>query len=98
MVLRLSDNGCGIAEEDREKIFTPFYTTKSDGTGLGLAIVKVIINAHQGAIGIEPGKSGGACFVIKLPLADCQNALLTSTQPGDYGVMPEYLKKMNEVG
>lgn len=98
VVLRLSDNGCGITEDDREKVFTPFYTTKSDGTGLGLAIVKVIINAHQGSLAIEQSPGGGACFVMKLPLADCQNALLTSTTLTGCGEIPGYMKKMNEVG
>ncbi len=75
IVLRLTDNGSGIAPEDRERIFTPFYTTKSEGTGLGLAIVKVIVNAHQGRISVEDAPQGGACFVIRLPSASGQQTL-----------------------
>ncbi len=66
-VVRISDNGPGIKEDERSKIFTPFYTTKSKGVGLGLAICRDIIEKHNGSIKIggEPGL--GAEFIIEIP-------------------------------
>jgi signal transduction histidine kinase len=65
--VRIKDEGPGIKEDEREKIFTPFYTTKTRGGGLGLAICGDIIEKHNGSIevGGEPGR--GAEFVIKIP-------------------------------
>jgi signal transduction histidine kinase len=63
----IADNGPGIREDDRERIFEPFFTRKEKGTGLGLAIVKRIVDMHGGTINICPSKSGGACFIIWLP-------------------------------
>jgi signal transduction histidine kinase len=67
-VIRVSDTGAGIAEEDLEKIFDPFYTTKEKGTGLGLAIVLNIIRKHGGEITVASAPGKGARFTIKLPL------------------------------
>lgn len=63
----IEDTGPGIAEEDRGKLFEPFFTTKEGGTGLGLANVYANIEAHRGRIYIEPGRLGGARFIIELP-------------------------------
>ena len=62
------DNGAGIPHENREHIFSPFYTTKEDdkGTGLGLFIAKNIINNHNGKMLLQEEKESGACFVIEL--------------------------------
>ncbi|MFN3652828.1 MAG: GAF domain-containing protein [Armatimonadota bacterium] len=61
------DRGPGIPEENKSKLFTPFFTTRSKGMGLGLSIVKGIIDAHQGVIA-EVGRLGeGAHFLIVLP-------------------------------
>ncbi len=65
--IMVEDSGPGIAEEDRDKLFEPFYTTKDRGTGLGLANVYANIEAHQGRIYVEPGSLGGARFIIELP-------------------------------
>jgi signal transduction histidine kinase len=67
--LTLSDNGPGVDESLREKIFRPFFTTKSTGTGLGLALVQKIIVSHNGRITVGEGPSGGARFQIFLPLS-----------------------------
>lgn len=65
----LSDNGPGLNIEQREKIFEPFYTTKSTGTGLGMSIVARIIEAHHGTIRVVKQKQlGGAVFELRLPL------------------------------
>jgi len=63
----IEDSGAGITDEDQEKLFEPFYTTKDKGTGLGLANVYANIEAHQGRIYVEPGNLGGARFIIELP-------------------------------
>jgi len=63
----ISDTGPGIRDEDREKIFEPFFTRKEKGTGLGLAIVKKIVEMHNGHIDLNENKTGGACFTIWLP-------------------------------
>mgnify|MGYP006301234359 FL=1 len=65
--INIEDNGPGIREEELEKIFDPFYTTKPHGTGLGLSIVYGIINKHGGDIGIESKVSEGTTVKIRLP-------------------------------
>ncbi|MEA1921152.1 MAG: PAS domain S-box protein [Pseudomonadota bacterium] len=56
--ISVRDQGCGIAEELREKIFDPFFTTKKEGSGLGLSVIHSIVNKHDGYIGVqsEPGR------------------------------------------
>ncbi len=68
IILRIGDNGTGIEEENREKIFEPFFTRRVDGTGLGLAIVKQIVMAHHGTIEVGRSELGGALFTVHLPL------------------------------
>lgn len=62
-----SDTGCGIAEQDLEKIFEPFYSTKQDGTGLGLSIVHNIVHNAGGKIHVESEIKKGTRFIIILP-------------------------------
>lgn len=64
----ISDNGEGIPEDIKDKVFLPFYTTKDKGTGLGLAIVHKIIVSHQGSINFESTEKG-TTFYVRLPLA-----------------------------
>jgi signal transduction histidine kinase len=68
--ISVSDTGPGISEEVAKKIFEPFYTTKAagEGTGLGLSVTYGIIQDHNGDIRVERADSGGARFVIELPL------------------------------
>ena len=64
------DDGPGIPESMRERIFSPFFTTKPRGSGLGLAIVRKVVDAHEGRIDVQPGLDGsGTCFRLLLPLA-----------------------------
>jgi signal transduction histidine kinase len=65
--IALSDTGKGIDAAALDKIFQPFFTTKSKGTGLGLAISKRLIEDHGGKIGIESVKGAGSTFRINLP-------------------------------
>jgi len=64
----ISDTGCGIAKEELERIFTPYFTTKTDGSGLGLAISQKIIEDHQGLLKIESVPGEGTTVTVSLPL------------------------------
>jgi signal transduction histidine kinase len=69
MVIEVEDNGCGMTEEVKEKIFAPFFSTKSkSGTGLGLAITARMIGVHDGEFEIESEPDMGTTFRILLPL------------------------------
>jgi two-component system sensor kinase FixL len=61
------DDGPGIPADVREKIFTPFFTTKSRGSGLGLPTAKRLIDAHKGQIAVECPPAGGTAVIIRLP-------------------------------
>lgn len=65
--IEITDNGTGIDEEQRSKIFSPNFTTKSGGMGLGLAMVKNIIDSADGKISFTPGIVAGTTFIIELP-------------------------------
>ena len=69
-MLRVSvqDNGVGIAEEDLNKIFEPFFTRKSKGTGLGMTICNELVNLHQGKIEIDSQLGEGTTVSIILPM------------------------------
>jgi len=62
------DNGCGIYEEIKEKIFKSFFSTKGPmGTGIGLMVVKKVVDEHKGLLEVESEKRSGTKFTIKLP-------------------------------
>jgi signal transduction histidine kinase len=63
----IADSGPGIASAIREKIFNPFFTTKSNGTGLGLSVSYGIVQAHGGSIDISSAAGQGATFRVRLP-------------------------------
>ena len=66
-VMAFTDTGPGIPPEVRDRVFTPFFTTKSRGTGLGLPTAKRLIEAHQGEIQIDCPASGGTRVRVKIP-------------------------------
>jgi signal transduction histidine kinase len=68
-IIRFEDDGKGIPESFREKLFTPFFTTKQSGTGLGLSTVYKLVTDMDGEIIYEDSPLGGACFIITLPSA-----------------------------
>ena len=66
--LTISDTGCGISADDKEKLFLPYFSTKDRGTGLGLAIVNHILSDHHAQIRVEDNTPSGARFIIEIPL------------------------------
>ena len=71
-LLRVRDTGCGICEDDLDKIFDPFYTTRpvGEGTGLGLFLCYSIARQHSGDITVESAEGRGATFTVRLPLQE----------------------------
>ncbi|MDR3114295.1 MAG: HAMP domain-containing histidine kinase [Treponema sp.] len=67
VVIRISDRGRGIPEEDLKRVFDPFFTRKSTGTGIGLSISKRFVEAVQGSITVENQTAGGTLVTITLP-------------------------------
>ncbi len=66
--ITISDTGCGIAPEEMDRIFTPYFTTKSKGSGLGLAISQKIVEDHHGLLKIESSPKKGTSIIVSLPL------------------------------
>ena len=79
--IRVTDNGCGIPEENREKIFTPFFSGSPSGSGLGLPLARKIINLHEGKLTFESQPGRGTTFYIRLPrrLKTAHNPALTNS-------------------
>jgi two-component system sensor histidine kinase DctS len=69
VLISITDNGCGIAVDDAQQLFEPFYTTKSEGLGVGLNICRSVVEAHQGRLWFEPNPGSGTVFHISLPVA-----------------------------
>lgn len=67
ITIRISDTGKGISQENLQRIFDPFYTTKSTGTGLGLSVVLRIVRSYHGKIDVSSGEGQGTMFHISLP-------------------------------
>ncbi len=75
--LAIIDNGSGMSEETKSRIFEPYYTTKAEsGTGLGLTAVLKIINAHSGEIALDSQLGKGTCFTFKFPIPKSQRKVL----------------------
>ncbi len=68
VVVKIADTGIGISDENRKKLFSPFFTTKKDGTGLGLAITYRIVQNHRGTIDVKSKPGKGAAFSVKIPI------------------------------
>ena len=71
----ISDTGKGLTTEERERVFTPYYTTKQHGTGLGLAIVQSVVSDHRGTISVESGEERGTIFRIEIPQIELPQAV-----------------------
>jgi two-component system nitrogen regulation sensor histidine kinase NtrY len=66
--IEVSDDGCGIPDEDKGRLFEPYFSTKKSGTGLGLTIVNAIVSDHNGYIRVRDNKPKGTTFLIELPV------------------------------
>ncbi|MDB5215562.1 MAG: Nitrogen regulation protein NtrY [Myxococcaceae bacterium] len=69
-MVETTDDGEGVPPDARDRLFTPFFTTRAAGTGLGLALVKRIVEAHGGTVAYESPEDGGASFVLRVPLRE----------------------------
>ena len=67
IIRRIGDSGPGVEADIQEKIFDPFYTTRTDGSGIGLSICQRIISDHGGRIEVSKSELGGAEFIIRIP-------------------------------
>jgi signal transduction histidine kinase len=74
------DTGPGIAEEELEKIFVPFHTTKTQGTGLGLPICRQLIEQHGGEIYLDSKPAEGTTVTILLPAATGEQHMTSEVQ------------------
>jgi two-component system nitrogen regulation sensor histidine kinase NtrY len=74
MVIKISDNGKGIREEDKARLFQPYFTGRKGGTGLGLAIAHKIVTEHKGVISVGNNVPRGTVFTIEIPCCEAKNA------------------------
>ena len=77
--LEVEDQGVGIPVGQIDRIFDPFYTTRSGGTGLGLANVERIVRAHHGDVSVRSKEGEGTCFTLRFP----RDATSASLEPSD---------------
>jgi len=73
LLLEIKDTGSGIKDDDLQRIFTPFYSSRPAGTGLGLPLVSKIIDLHSGRIDIFSEVGGGTSIFVRLPLNQPQS-------------------------
>jgi two-component system sensor histidine kinase FlrB len=85
IALEVADNGPGVPDQARGRLFEPFFTTRSGGTGLGLAVVRAVAEAHRGNVELLSGVERGARFRLDLPLLDGRPTARpdTAPRPGD---------------
>jgi len=67
VIITVTDNGVGVSEAIKEKVFEPKFTTKTSGMGLGLAMVKSIVETYEGTITFETEKDKGTRFIVSFP-------------------------------
>jgi two-component system, NtrC family, nitrogen regulation sensor histidine kinase NtrY len=72
-IIEISDTGTGLTPEERDRLFTPYYTTKGHGTGLGLAVAQSVISDHNGSITVQSEPGRGTTFIIHLPKSSAEN-------------------------
>lgn len=94
-LITVEDEGEGISAKDRERIFMPFFTTKSKGTGLGLAIIRRIVEAHGGNVKVSSLPSGGASFAIgKISGFSATKGIFARRRPADPQVLLPYHRRV----
>lgn len=79
--ISFTDTGIGISEEEQDRIFDPFHTTRAEGSGLGLSIVHRIVDAHNGFITVDSNPGDGSTFTVGLPLAHTRQAPAAQEAP-----------------
>jgi PAS domain S-box-containing protein len=84
--LEVSDNGCGMDEETRKKIFEPFYTTKITGRGLGMSAIHGIVTSHNGTLQLTSTPGVGTTFTVCFPLAEIHSEAVADLKSE---IMPE---------
>ncbi|HZN56262.1 MAG TPA: ATP-binding protein [Candidatus Polarisedimenticolaceae bacterium] len=67
-VVRVSDTGCGVPADHLDKLFYPFFTTKTHGSGVGLSMAKKIVDSHRGVIDVASRPGAGTVFTVRLPM------------------------------
>ena len=82
-VIEVEDNGPGMTEEVKARVFEPYFSTKAEGTGLGLAIAKRIVNDHDGFIRVHSAPGEGTRFVIELPTRRRRTVIPDPDSPED---------------
>ncbi len=90
--LSIADNGSGISEENRARIFEPYFSTKDNGTGLGLAIVKRIIEDHNAFIRALPNEGRGTKLIIELPVVETQSLIAQNKKAAESMHKIEFLE------
>ena len=87
VIVRIADDGCGIAPEHMQRIFEPDYTLKAGGTGLGLAVVRQAVLAHGGRVSAHARPGGGAEFEVRLPVGRAPNLRPAGRDPSAPGTV-----------
>ena len=80
--VEVADDGVGIPQQDRRRVFEPYFSTKDHGTGLGLAIVSRIVSDHHGYIRVQENEPRGARFVLELPVSHERSAAVGASLGG----------------
>ena len=89
----IGDSGIGIPTNEFDKIFQPYFTTKTDGNGLGLHVVQRIVRAHRGEIMLESSEGKGLIFTIRLPRKDCRVRFLPPIENSSKEVIKRKISK-----
>ncbi|GAB4240520.1 MAG: hypothetical protein OHK005_02740 [Candidatus Methylacidiphilales bacterium] len=89
IVIRVEDNGPGLPEDLRSKIFEPYFTTKSSGSGLGLFVARSVMNRLGGELRLDPEAKEGAAFLLTLPIDTSSEPPSTTPTPPHSSVHPQ---------
>lgn len=88
VIVTVTDDGTGVREEDRVRIFHPFFTTKETGTGLGLALARKIVMFHRGSLVLAASGESGSTFAVTLPLAPAETVIEAGSPAGAVQAVP----------